>query len=757
MLSPGAGRSRRGTVLLLVLGTLAMVLVLSVVYAALGKGDRRQARAVVQREDTSQSVNTIGEYLARVIADDVTDVVPDLTNPNLYSQIPGANAPIMRRETIDVPMTDSFFRSVPSEVITGTGPDEVNLVSAMRFRPTGGHSADLDWNTNIQSLTGFNIDPRGANDPFLASTRPVDLGASGQSIQLPAYQRELDWLQISNFAPDGRFVNLYYIREDSDSGGFNTPSLDLTRDPSRSGGRASRLSLFNASGAPTDFLPYGDMLAGGTGGSISRDRADWNIPAHWTMNQRQMFRAVNDPTLDTNPSSPDNWQYQYADADGDGIIDSRWMELVDASDPNNPRPILGDSDYRFFIAARAIDLSSLVNVSTATDFVAPPTSSTRVGSGPQEVSLFTLLHMDQHRFAHASIAEANASGIDYSDVFATGSGQPGDYSTYDRAYTRQMGRKANLRIQDSILRGSVPNYGTVPGEQNPSRSFSDDISDYTLLTDADERLAFEDEVGSVYPGVSAGGNFRASPFGVDDLVELLTYHGVNDSDNFSALEQAMVASNTNQNALSLSPLRSDRATDLDIGLESTPIEKYKRSATDIRRMLTTVSGSRPLRSSIVDQADIAFLDADRDLKIRLDDLVLDDGLYPNDADSDTLEDYRNETAELLANTFGVYLKTLAPYLADGGWDTTINSSLQTEYYGGMGPELAVRLAAHSALNFRDMADAPFVDANRNGVPDEASVLDYDLADSTQKALYAQRRDEPTAAVLKLSKAFDLAS
>ena len=143
-LSREGGTSRRGTVLLLVLGTLAMVLVLSVVYAAIGKGDRRQARAVVSRETTNESVSGIAEYLARVIGDDALDMVPDLSDPNLYSLIPGATEPIVRRETTDIPLTDSFYRSVPSEIITGTSADDVNLISAMRFNPTGGHDPELD-------------------------------------------------------------------------------------------------------------------------------------------------------------------------------------------------------------------------------------------------------------------------------------------------------------------------------------------------------------------------------------------------------------------------------------------------------------------------------------------------------------------------------------------------------------------------------------------------------------------------------------
>ena len=119
---------------------------------------------------------------------------------------------------------------------------------------------------------------------------------------------------------------------------FGAPSLDLTRDP---GSNNARLTLFDRDGNPTEYLPFSDMLsAGGTLGA-RREEADWNKPMHWTMYQRRLFRPTNDPAFDSSlpmgdPSTEDYWAYQYADADGDGILDSRWFELVDYTNPTRP-------------------------------------------------------------------------------------------------------------------------------------------------------------------------------------------------------------------------------------------------------------------------------------------------------------------------------------------------------------------------------------------------------------------------------------
>ncbi|GAB5495493.1 MAG: hypothetical protein Phyf2KO_05730 [Phycisphaerales bacterium] len=764
-----AGRSRRGTVLLLVLGALALVLILAVVYAALGKGDRRTADAVGKRLDAQESVNGIGNHIIDVLGADVFSLVPDVAMVEALEML-GENDPIMRREVTDMPYTDFFYLSVPTEVLGADRADQT-AIDALRFRPYGGHSSDVTWDggfvaesNSLADITEVDIDPRVASDPFLASTRPVDLGYRNFDNDYNPYENRRDWLQISNFAPDGTFKNLYYLRDDADDGGFDAPSLNLTREP---GSDNARLSLMDEQGRPSPFLPFPDMLSSPV---LGRPQADWNRPAHWTMYQRNLFRPVNDPdfhTTMTDPGDPDYWAYQYADADGDGMLDSRWIELVDSSDESRPTALLGDSDYRFFAAIRAIDLSSLVNVTTATDFLTPPSTSNRLGQGAHEINLFKLFNQTEHHFAHG-----NGEPLGYEQAFLTGTGQDGDYGLYGLQSAQQLGRKAYLRLTDGAISGWVHRYGVVPGEQNPGAVLSDDLNDYTVFDTVEERAAYAGNIGSIYPGTTGGGNDRIAPYGIDDLVELLTFHGINDDQNFSLLEKALSSSNDDgDNPLSLSMLRSDSPTALD-AWPTRPLDydintdtdedtagKLARSAVDMRRLLTTVSGHRPLRSSILDAAEYGNLTESTDRKRWLNGLVLDDGNYPNDDDSDSIDDVREEQYALVHNAFGLYMDLLAPNLNQGDWERTDQDRFdrtKTQYYGHMGPELAVRLAGHMALNFRDMADTPVIDllggtsAGPNGVPDVESILNLNLADPTTLQAYQLREDFPTSAVLRLS-------
>ncbi|RNC81716.1 MAG: hypothetical protein ED559_08000 [Phycisphaera sp.] len=772
-----AGRSRRGTVLLLVLGALALVLILSVVYAALGKGDRRTAGSVVERLDAQENVEGIGNHILDTLALDVFSLVPDVAMGEALALM-GETDPIMRREVTDMPYTDFFHISVPSALLgfdadATPGPDQ-GVLDALRFRPYGSHSADAIWDVDFVSaddladITDIDIDPRVASDPFLASTRPVDLGYRDFDDDYNPFENRRDWLQISNFAPDGTYKNLYYLRADVDGGGFDVPSLDLTRDPDNEN---ERLSLMDRNGDPTEYLPFSDILS--SGGTLGRRvQADWNRPAHWTMYQRNLFRPVNDPDFSAemiDPGDPEYWAYQYADADGDGMLDSRWIELVDSSDETRPTELLGDSDYRFFAAIRAVDLSSLANVTTATDFLTPPSTSNRLGQGAHEINLFKLFNQTEHHFAHG-----NGFPLGYQQAFLTGTGTQGDYGAYDIEAAQQLGRKAYLRMMDGAVAGWIQRYGAVPGEENRNAVLSDNLDDYTIFDNVEERAVYASNVGSVYPGISSGGNNRVAPYGIDDLVELLTFHGINDDQNFSLLEKALTSSNEND-PLSLSMLRSDSSTELDAwpsqdlqddysgtgnyAIDDGTRAKLARSAVDVRRLLTTVSGHRPLRSSILDAAEYGNLTENTDRKRWLNGLVLDDGNYLNDDDGNSIDEYREEQYALVHNAFGLYMDLLAPNLNQEDWnrlDQQRFDNTRTQYYGHLGPELAVRLAGHMALNFRDMADTPIIDLlngtnpGPNGVPDVENILNLDLNDQNTLAAYQRREDTPTAAVLRLS-------
>ena len=87
-------------------GSLALVLILAVVYAALGKGDRRTARTTQERKSAVDNIEAIADHIAGVFATDVFNVVPEITDSNVLGDIYNTNTPIMRREAVDMPVTD---------------------------------------------------------------------------------------------------------------------------------------------------------------------------------------------------------------------------------------------------------------------------------------------------------------------------------------------------------------------------------------------------------------------------------------------------------------------------------------------------------------------------------------------------------------------------------------------------------------------------------------------------------------------------
>ncbi|MEM8758084.1 MAG: hypothetical protein AAGF47_09920 [Planctomycetota bacterium] len=827
--------------LLLVLGALTLVLILTVVYAAVGKGDRGTARAVESQQDLRESVESIGRYAASIIGGDPFDAVPDLTEEAFI----GDDLSLLRfrTENADLPVTDFTFFSVPGlndELANELGGQNAPGLGLFRFNPTGGHSTSLGWPADTGGLFSAN-DPRIPNDPWLSATRPFDLGEGSKDPAMiggetpyllnPYYARAIDWPQISNIAPDGRFVNKFFLRNNQDAldtagstVGFDIPSLDLTRDPNSPD--EARLTMFDEAGeiliGTDDTLDLGfvGLLDRATGAPIpfGETEADWNRPAHWTMYQRNMFRSVaelNRLTSTSDVNEPTFWEYSYADADGDGMIDSRWFELVDAGSGIEVE-LFPDDRFRFFAAARIIDLSSLINVNTATDFIAPPTLETRAGEGPHEVSLFSLLTMgwhgpsmvlgrDEFNIAYGSAGEAGIDGVfdlptdagGADDYELVGQGDPGDITQ------GLLGVKAYKRVKQSIANWEPLPYEIVPsraeqdGIEELNRDFrSDDMSLFTLSLSASERGELYRVFGSTPLDVTGGRNGRVGPFNIDDQIELLTNYGLNDPTVFTPLEQAFVSWDTDQSPapagdrerLSRSLLRSDRSlfaeagdrTDLVTGASGTQIEyderelnRLARSAIDVRSLLTTVSGARPLRSGLFGSVGVTGLNR----KLRLDTLVLAPTIeYRFSSELGT--DGENTDAQaaaaaleqaLLDNAFFVYLETLAPYLGEGQpWDNNlgaINSDpdpallggdadvRRTLFYGHDGPELALRLAAQSALNFRDMADAPVIDqasaaGGRDGFPSSSVLAAADnLETAAQADLFALRTDEPTRALL----------
>ncbi|MEL7484980.1 MAG: hypothetical protein AAFN41_11595, partial [Planctomycetota bacterium] len=331
----------------------------------------------------------------------------------------------------------------------------------------------------------------------------------------------------------------------------------------------------------------------------------------------------------------------------------------------------------------------------------------------------------------------------------------------------------------------------LPGETNDNEGWLAELENYSPYAFTGEGPDRKREdfalYGSVVPGFAGGGNARTGPFAVSDLIELLTFHGANDPEVFSALEQAFTLA-TDPDEPTRSLLRSDRTLDAEIGVEVsnatgptlTPEELNLRARRqlDIRSLLTTVSGARPIRTVTTDAAGILTIDAGQ-RRFRADELMLAGSAYegtsgtigaPGGVNANLIEQNQARNP-LIENGFEVYLRTLAPHL-DEFTDSTawppvgppapsLADNTRTLFYGHAGPELALRIAAHMAVNFRDSADRPFIDVNPNdGVPDPGALViadaDPDLGEiaidqngdgTIDPDEYALRRDEPSRALV----------
>jgi hypothetical protein len=467
---------RRGSALVVVIGALALIAVFAALYVTIGQGDQRIAKAVTDARDVAEVDRVFARRILSIVAEDRLAAYPEAyIDPNEPGYAAGGrpNAQRFVREGTDYPYTDYSVRSVfplpnpsldvwtPAWARNAGAADEARAI--LGFDAVG--NASVPW-TDAPGSPDIREDRRVASDPWLASTEPsyigwrnnpVDvqdrdpvtsdndgrayslIGQGNAAVSHPAvrYMDARDWKQISNIAPDGRFVNLINLRGNFDA----EPGIG------RDGGEyrmTSRLSLVEpirmwrgSELRASTRLPFGlgDMDVNNDG---EVDDQFLNIPAIWSSNQRFMFFPLNQPEsfqiarIDEqtwtdatvagwgDPEFPD---YQYADTDADGMADSRWFELADASDPANVVFELPVGDYRFFGAVRIIDLSALVNVNSATDGLRPPTNWAPPGMTPADVDLRRLLQMsDQARGSRQMPRNLLLAGS--ADQIRAGAGSP---------------------------------------------------------------------------------------------------------------------------------------------------------------------------------------------------------------------------------------------------------------------------------------------------------------------------------------------
>lgn len=815
--------SRRGSALVIVIGTLALISVFAAIYISIGRADTRSADTQRTRAKQQDFVDTYANYIAEVIAIDRFDATMQYADANLRYQVP-------RREGTDAPYTDWSIRSESDQEFEW-------------FFPAGGNP--------YPRRNADRFDPRVSSDPWLASLRPGFYGApgarpfSGTDINR-RFLDNRDWYQISNVSPDGRFVNLFNLRpqlsfDGSAIGGFNAePGWGDTNQPSGPSIRrmSEGLSLLRQRNDLVDDSPIlsFDPLVDGFWVPGQREPLNLgltpteiqNTPAVWTMYQRfslipldQAFVTYNRNDQVSTWADADYLAYQWADTDGDGFADARWFELTEArtawgtrSDPRDDVQALYEGgDFRIFAATRIVDLSGMVNVNTARDSLIPPTADFPLGLTPAEVDLRRLLTMQDA----AEDYDGDIIPLTRNEPLAfrhlrrpswdrgTGREPPllpeSDYVRYEQGFLDGLltldpglnlptasnpnepafpnaipiGRYAASAIQKSIelnvalpasYRGalSVPGLpATDPFHLSEGSSFARpgtaaDDEAFSLL--GARRAEYYKRVGAINPlrldeaGVyslsaadatngfgdindlnapATGAQFYGMGlFGLDDLAELLTFHGLNDPEVDSRLEVAAMGRFQFDGGTGderFSPLHSTRPLTLDRKLhgellvrrlnpnrgtevtgEISP-ESMAMLTLSPRSLLTVVSGSVPMRAGAVagnagrrgTELTPLGLSVERDAALSLSDVA------QNPADAFNLY-YRALAGELEVFRLkqGSGVDGLPTAILNVAWEPDLSISRESPYatlfYGHRGPELALRVAAHAAVNAADYFD-----------------------------------------------------
>jgi len=721
---------RRGNFFVLVVGTLALLSVIAVAYVTVGRSDRQLSNAIDRSGDLVDARDAVRNHILDVLARDVTAALDE----------PGSNAPDRkaddltdRLETWDAPFTRYDRSSV------ATPPPNPMAIYTIRFQPWG-----------------------DGDDPWLAFTMPTDLGLNG----VPAGADELDdfirdWGQISNVAPDGRFVNLWNLRGDFDAapGSFGMGRNLTLLQPG--GGAASVESAYD----DTPTVLNGNALLPFTGEPADPDR-----PSHWTMHQIGAFRPIVE-ARDNGSIGVNDFRYtpyQWADADGDGMADSRWFELVDSSNVNpndinslsEARYILPPQDgYRWFAAVRIIDLSSLVNVNIATDLVdvAGPSGllagdfdvlNAPIGATPADVDRLRLLSQDD--VFRTYVSNSGSVPLSYADI--PQAVIPGDtplpannYTMYDQDVARNLADRAVVSFGREVGVWG----GGQAGDLATDAELATDplplpLAAGTGRVDGPERRAeyYEEftRVGQdpVFASVAASNFDQPRELGVDDLIELLTYWGANNPDITSRLESVLgvpfdLADATNapgaREGRPMSLLRSERSLDVERRVDVESASGALRPdgvaddafqaqvVTDVRRLITTLSGARRLASARfpVDGAhpDNARLNLDLRSDSEAVAASLPDLLEAGDAQAIFERIY--DTLVLLAEREEVWQ-------GDPEFD-----EFRFANYGYRSAELGMRLAAHLTANLLDSFDDDDDQTVLTLAVSEQGLMDIDAA------------------------------
>ncbi|MGE3108310.1 MAG: hypothetical protein AB7G11_03615 [Phycisphaerales bacterium] len=688
-------RHERGTVLLMIVGVLALIAIIAVVYAAIAQADRRGADAFAKANQLDEHVDQFRDYIAAVIGDGRLDTYVD--------PIPGGNnIGRLSRKAWDAPSVD---------------PRMATLVDAAHPVPF--------------STTG------GAYSPWLSSIEPTRLTSTALIDPLKPYLNARDWFSITNICPDGRFVNLANLRNNFRAEpGYGIDARGRRR-------MSEGLTLFDQQGRPYSTSSGTVLLPDGSPASPF-------VPAHWTMRQINAFRPIRDVARGPNSIGPKENEYypnQWADADGDGIGDSRWFEMsrLDPLSPlNNPfveALLPQDPSIRWIYACKIIDLSGMVNLNTATDqYTDPRYDSTypdrpfKIGLSPGDVDLRGLLSMASvyNRYIEG------ASGIGYDRIEqppAPPVNNPMNYGPasgqrYNEPAARAIGYSAYGSLRTAIGTGVIPK----PAPQPPPAGVDWTVPEVVIAggytntmppPPVTARRAWYEQVGlnpdggfvalnTTTTGVQAFG-----PLGIENELDLRAFGGANDFSRRSDVE-AILDGRSTKPPYTLpwyGPLRSNRDDLLERankgagrtdGLASDAAMLL--AFANVRNHVTAISGGSPISSLTpmsLPQADPDRLD-ERELKVDVTKVLKLPRTSTGGAEERMNDLDRVAYVQHLADA-------LMPYRFDPiNQNPTLNSWGSSRASGpywkravnyGYGAEFAYRSLIHLALNTWDALDS----------------------------------------------------
>lgn len=648
----GVERNRRGSFLVLVVATLALMSVFAVVYVTIGKTDAGTQRGVKRGEARDDVPNQFADHVAKIIGDDVFATI------NLGADSSG---PFNVREVTDIPGVNWTDRS-----------DSTDPVDS--FNPVGTYTSQ--W-------TSAGVDPRGPSDPFLAASVPTYLGYADDGTKRVTFEQMRDWAAISNVAPDGRFVNLHNLRLHG-----------LNATPSQ---MQDALTLLDQNGDPSNQLDFGGTLI-------------FKIPAHTTNRQRGLFRPANtilSTGVSQSPNAANYLDYQFADTDGDGFYDARWCEMVDAHDLSKIKNLLKTDDgLRYFFAVRVEDLSGRANVLTAMDMKGAPTADPEntIGLVP-EVDFRRILSLVDPLSDDPSNADLQLGygGLQQPDIKLDPQDKLAEnYTKYVASLNGGMSLLVGEYAYHALHSDSAPDEGALFTGLIPAAPINQTTYAAYTYPEPKNRAVMYNEMLGFGRGLSTSGELSALT-SIEDLAELLTYRGINDPSVTSQLERLLGGRYRNKSqgkdpdreTVRFSPLRDNRPLSLERDVDNrdgnvsaakpdgkADIDAMLWSCMDVRQRITPLSGSRPLISTRV--------------------------TVPPAQDRLTSADVRRVLTTDTSTLYGVYADTLIPDSAmDNAWanGNAEFSKVRFGNYGANSAELGARMAAHLAANFRAATDS----------------------------------------------------